>query len=144
MKRLLPLAREKGDLARGKNVYQANCAACHAFEGAGGRIGPELTGIGARDRGEILTDILDPNRSVEANFRLWTVTTKDGDAFSGRLETETQTTVEILDTAAQGRALDLGQISVFLKTRIASAPAGQIKPVAPPPAQINPAEAPKP
>ena len=40
----------------------------------------------------------------------------------------------ILDTAAQGRALDLGQISVYLKTRIASAPAGEIKPVSPPPA----------
>jgi hypothetical protein len=37
----------------------------------------------------------------------------------------------ILDTAAQARALDLGQISVYLKTRIASAPAGEIKPAVP-------------
>ena len=57
----------------------------------------------------------------------------------------------ILDTAAQGRALDLGQISVYLKTRIASAPSGQIRPTpsgsgpaSNPSAQINPAEAPKP
>ena len=42
----------------------------------------------------------------------------------------------ILDTAAQGRALDLGQISVYLKTRIASAPSGVVKPVSPP-AQNN-------
>lgn len=35
----------------------------------------------------------------------------------------------ILDTAAQGRALELGQFSVYLKTRIASAPAGEpVKP----------------
>ena len=57
----------------------------------------------------------------------------------------------ILDTAAQARALDLGQISVYLKTRIASAPSGQIRPTpsgsgpaSNPSAQINPAEAPKP
>ncbi len=124
VKRLLPLAREKGDLARGKNVYQANCAACHAFEGAGGRIGPELTGIGARDRGEILTDILDPNRSVEANFRLWTVTTKDGDAFSGRLETETQTTVEILDTAAQKHVIQRKDIASMEGSSQSIMPAG--------------------
>ena len=33
----------------------------------------------ARDRGEILLAIIDPNRSVEANYQLWTVTTR-GDA----------------------------------------------------------------
>src|SRR5207244_12784083 len=101
VKKLLPLANEKGNLARGREVFTASCAVCHIFNNEGGKVGPDLTGIGARDRGEILTDILDPNRSVEANYRLWTVSTKDGETISGRLETETQTTVEILDTTAQ-------------------------------------------
>ena len=35
----------------------------------------------------------------------------------------------ILDTAAQARAIDLGQFSVYLKTRIAGAPAGEVKAV---------------
>jgi len=124
VKRLLPLAKEKGDLARGKAVYLANCAACHVIEGAGGKIGPELTGIGARDRGEILTDILDPNRSVEANFRLWTVTTKEGEAYSGRLETETQTTVEILDTAAQKHVVQRKDIASLEGSAQSIMPAG--------------------
>lgn len=50
----------------------------------------------------------------------------------------------ILDTAAQGRALELGQFSVYLKTKIAGAPQGEVKqppaPPAPPQGQINPAE----
>jgi hypothetical protein len=33
----------------------------------------------------------------------------------------------ILDTAAQARSLDLGQFAVYLKTRIAAAPAGEIR-----------------
>ena len=33
----------------------------------------------------------------------------------------------ILDTAAQARAIDLGQFSVYLKTRIAAAPAGEVR-----------------
>lgn len=52
----------------------------------------------------------------------------------------------ILDTAAQGRSLDLGQFSVYLKTRIGAAPQGELKPMPASPAapgQINPAEAPK-
>jgi hypothetical protein len=35
----------------------------------------------------------------------------------------------ILDTAAQARALDLGQFVVYLKTRIANAPAGTVQPL---------------
>ncbi|HUS36696.1 MAG TPA: c-type cytochrome, partial [Verrucomicrobiae bacterium] len=101
VKKLLPVAKEKGDAARGKEVFTATCAVCHAFNGQGGKVGPDLTGIAAKPRTEILTDILDPNRSVEANYRLWNVSTKDGETLSGRLETETQTTVEILDTTGQ-------------------------------------------
>jgi len=88
VKKLLPLAKEKGDVARGKEVFTATCAVCHTFNGQGGKVGPDLSGIGARDRADILIDILDPNRSVEANYRLWNVTAKNGDTFSGRLDTE--------------------------------------------------------
>jgi putative heme-binding domain-containing protein len=101
VKKLLPLAKEAGNAVRGKEVFTASCAVCHQFQGQGGKVGPDLTGIAARDRTDILTEILDPNRSVEANYRLWNVTTKEGEIFSGRLEAETQTTVEILDTTAQ-------------------------------------------
>jgi len=87
VKKLLPLAKEKGDLAHGKEVFVANCAVCHTLNGEGGKVGPDLTGINSRDRTDILLEILDPNRSVEANYRSWSATTKDGQTFSGRLET---------------------------------------------------------
>ena len=101
VKDLLPLAKEKGDAERGVTVFAENCAVCHLFNGQGGAVGPELTGIAARDRTDIMLEILDPNRSVEANYRMWTVETTDGEVLSGRLEAETQTTIEILDVAAQ-------------------------------------------
>ena len=101
VQKLLPLAKEAGSPSRGQEVFKATCAVCHTFNGQGGKVGPELTGIAARDRTEILIDILDPNRSVEANYRLWNVATRDGETYSGRLETETQTTVEILDATGQ-------------------------------------------
>jgi putative heme-binding domain-containing protein len=109
--KLLPLAKESGDAQHGKEVFTATCAICHTFNGQGGKIGPDLSGIAARDRTEILLDILDPNRSVEANYRLWNVTTKTGDTFSGRLETETQTSVEILDTTGQKHAIQRKEIA---------------------------------
>jgi putative membrane-bound dehydrogenase-like protein len=124
VKKLLPLAKEKGNVARGKEVYTANCAVCHIFNGEGGKVGPDLTGIASRDRMDILTEILDPNRSVEANYRLWTVMTKDGQTFSGRLEAETQTTVEVLDTTAQKHVVQRKDIASLEASQLSIMPAG--------------------
>jgi putative heme-binding domain-containing protein len=101
-----------------------NCSICHKFNGAGGVVGPELTGIAARDRSDILLEILDPNRSVEANYRLWNVTTKDGDTYSGRLEAETQTTVEILDIAAQKHVIQRKDIQSLSASPMSIMPVG--------------------
>jgi putative heme-binding domain-containing protein len=99
--RLMPLAERRGDVAAGKVVYEKNCVACHMFAGTGGRVGPDLSGIGKNPRHEILLNIIDPNRSVEGNFKLWIVQTRDGQTISGRLDTESQTTVEMLDAAGK-------------------------------------------
>jgi uncharacterized protein len=122
--RLLPLAKEKGDAAHGKEVFKTSCAVCHAVNGEGGKIGPELTGIGARDRTEILQEILDPNRSVEDNYRLWTVTTKDDAVFAGRLEAESQTTIEILDLVSQKQVIQRSNIKSLRASPLSLMPAG--------------------
>jgi uncharacterized protein len=109
VQKLLPAAGKPGDPHRGKEVFDANCAVCHAFNGTGGKVGPNLTGVGSREPKEILIDILDPNRSVEANYRSWTVSTGD-ETFAGRLESETQTTVEILDSTGQKHVIERKEI----------------------------------
>jgi putative heme-binding domain-containing protein len=108
---LQPVVLKNGKADHGKEVFEKNCIACHAMGGKGGRIGPELTGIGARPKAEILTEILDPNRSVEANYKLWTVTQKDGESLSGRLDAETATSVEILDTTGTKHVIQRSTIA---------------------------------
>jgi putative membrane-bound dehydrogenase-like protein len=124
VKKLLPLAKERGDATHGKEVFTAQCFNCHTINGQGGKIGPDLTGIGAKDRAEVLTDILDPNRSVEANYRNWTVTTKGGETFSGRLEAETQTSVEILDTTGQKHVVQRKDIASLEGSQLSIMPIG--------------------
>jgi len=124
VKTLLPLAKEKGDATRGKEVFATQCANCHMLNGQGGKIGPDLSGVGSRDRADILLEILDPNRSVEANYRMWNVTTKDGDTFSGRLEAESQTTVEILDTTGQKHVVQRRNIASLEGSQLSIMPIG--------------------
>ncbi len=91
----------KGDVARGVAVFQKNCAVCHTFNGAGGQVGPDLSGVMNGVKTEILIAILDPSRSVEGNYRLWVVQTKKGDTYAGRLVSETKNAFEMLDTTGK-------------------------------------------
>ena len=49
---------------------------------------------------DLLTEILDPNRSVEGNWRAWDVKTKRGDEITGRMVSESRATIELVDAAA--------------------------------------------
>ena len=124
IKKLAPIAQQKGDAQRGKEVFTATCAVCHTFDGQGAKVGPDLTGVGARSRADILVEIIDPNRSVEANYRLWNVNTKDGETFSGRLDTETATSIEIFDTAGQKHAIQRKDIREMSASNLSIMPAG--------------------
>jgi putative heme-binding domain-containing protein len=123
---MLPALAVKGDVAMGQKLYVARCAQCHAFNGAGGKLGPELSGIGVRDTKEILAEIIDPNRSVEANYRAWEVETKSRNHYSGRLDAETQTTVELLDATGQRHVIERKDIRSMNVSNLSVMPVGLI------------------
>ncbi len=97
--RFLPIASQPGDAAQGKLVFEKNCAQCHVVDGAGGRIGPDLTGMGTHGARELLPIVLDPNRSVEAGFAEWQLETKDGKLVSGILAREDARALVLRSTA---------------------------------------------
>ena len=90
-------AKAKPDLTAGKAVFTTNCAVCHQIRGAGGLIGPQLDGIGARGVERLSEDILDPNRNVDSHFHLHTLTMKDGSKLSGFLKGEVGQVLIIAD-----------------------------------------------
>jgi hypothetical protein len=98
---LLPLTRQTGDVAAGKAVFVKQCAKCHTHSGQGNKVGPDLTGMAVHPKAELLTHIIDPSRSVEGNFRAYTVVTDDGLVMNGLLASETKTAIEIFD--AEGK-----------------------------------------
>jgi putative heme-binding domain-containing protein len=120
---LAHLAEKKGDLAKGKEVYAKVCAVCHTLEGQGGKVGPDLTGIGARPKIELLSEILDPNRSVEGTYRQWTVETEE-DTIYGRLLTESQTAVELIDATGVVHAIQRKDIKVISASERSIMPEG--------------------
>jgi putative heme-binding domain-containing protein len=120
----MPIAQQKGDAAHGKEVFTKTCAVCHTFNGEGAKIGPDLTGAGVKPRADILIDIIDPNRSVEANYRMWNVTTRDGENYAGRLDSETATSVDILDTAGKKHTLQRKDVAEMNASALSIMPSG--------------------
>jgi putative heme-binding domain-containing protein len=82
----------RGDPARGELVYrrkELGCVICHAIGGAGGKVGPDMTSLGASAVTDyIVESILVPNRKVKEGFHSIQVSTKDGQELSGILVRE--------------------------------------------------------
>ncbi|HEY7424498.1 MAG TPA: PVC-type heme-binding CxxCH protein, partial [Gemmataceae bacterium] len=101
----MPLVEKTGDTRKGFEVFKSICAKCHRHGDTGETIAPNLTGFNVHPRSKILQKMLDPNSSVEGNYRQYTITTKAGRVFNGLLASETKTAVEIVDTEAKRHAI---------------------------------------
>lgn len=86
---LLPEVTRPGDAENGARLFATNCGNCHAVQGEGGHVGPDLTGMGARGAAELLPFLIDPNRAVEGSYLEYVAETVDGRLFSGVLIRET-------------------------------------------------------
>jgi putative heme-binding domain-containing protein len=99
--------------------------------GEGGKVGPELTGMAVHPAHELLIHILDPNRSVEGNYRAYTVSTDDGRVVTGLLAAESKTAIEIVDAEGKRVAIQRSEIDAFQPSPNSLMPVGfekQIKP----------------
>ena len=92
---------QSGDANLGKIVYKNQCSKCHQHQGEGVKIGPDMTGMAAHPKKELLIHIMDPNRDVEGNFRQYVVSTKGGKILTGMLASETKSSIELIDTEAK-------------------------------------------
>ncbi len=100
-----PALKLKGDVGRGKLVFQKVCIVCHKMDGIGFEIGPNLSSVTDRNPGSLLSSILDPNAAVEGKFSSYVASTKDGRAILGILISETGANITIRDQANQDHVI---------------------------------------
>jgi putative heme-binding domain-containing protein len=90
-----------GDPARGEKVYRRqdlSCVSCHAVGGVGGKVGPDMTSIGASAPVDYLIEsMLFPNRKVKEGYHSILVETRDGQEISGIPVSETSDVLVVRD-----------------------------------------------
>ncbi|MCC9604132.1 ThuA domain-containing protein [Stieleria sp. JC731] len=117
-------AEHKGDAVVGKQLFVKNCAQCHMHSGEGNAVGPDLTGMAVHPKEELLIHILDPSRSVEGNFRAYSVLTVDGVIISGMLASESKTAIELFDTQGKPQTVLRSDIEKLVASRNSIMPEG--------------------
>jgi putative heme-binding domain-containing protein len=125
-------AAAKPDKELGAKLYVKHCGACHQIGGIGGKVGPNLDGIGTRGTDRLLEDILDPNRNVDQAFRARVLNLKDGTTKSGlKLRVEGEVVVMADDQGKEFR-VPLADIESERETNLSPMPAnfGEVIPEA--------------
>ena len=98
-----------GDEARGRSVYlgKGDCASCHRINGAGSRLGPDLSGVGRNRTAQILEHkLLDPTATLFPINRPVRVVSQDGTVFTGRRLNEDTHSVQIIDEDERLRSFE--------------------------------------
>ncbi len=104
-----------GDTEQGRQLFATSslmqCRSCHAVGGQGGGVGPALDRVGSRlSRGQLLESLLEPSKTVAAEYRTWLAVTDDGRSVTGLLVERTDDTVALVD--ASGKRTDLAAESI--------------------------------
>jgi len=129
-------AKSRGDSAHGKELFygDANCSMCHMVDGKGGRLGPDLSGVGgSRTRAAIIDSVRNPSnrlawglteatKEFPQEYETVTVVTEDGKQIKGVTLNEDSFTVQIMDMGENIHLLEKDKLKSFEKTRESAMP----------------------
>jgi cytochrome c oxidase cbb3-type subunit 3 len=124
-------ANASGSAAHGKQLFHgdANCSLCHMVEGKGGRVGPELTGVGgSRTRDAIIDSVRNPSRRLawgltestkefSQEYETITAVTADGKEIKGVALNEDNFSVQMMDGSENIHLLEKDKLRSFKKSR---------------------------
>jgi cytochrome c oxidase cbb3-type subunit 3 len=129
-------AQATGNALHGKSLFygDANCSLCHMVEGKGGRLGPDLTGVGGSRTHDALVDsVRNPSRRLAwgltestkefpQEYESVTAITADGKEIKGVTLNEDSFSVQIMDVNEQIHLLEKDKVRSFQKSRQSAMP----------------------
>lgn len=98
----MAFALEGGDKDEGKNVFfqkiAVACLRCHKVEGQGGDVGPELSGIGSKQKRDyLLESIILPEKNIAKGFESLLLVLSNGKTVTGILKQDKPDELILMD-----------------------------------------------
>jgi putative heme-binding domain-containing protein len=116
-------AKAKPDKVEGAKLFTKHCAACHRIGDQGGKIAPQLDGVGVRGVERLLEDVLDPNRNVDQAFRARSITLKNEKTITALMLRVEGKVLVVADLEGKEQRIPLDEIEVNRETMLSAMPA---------------------
>ncbi len=118
-----------GDALNGQKIFEnpkgVGCVKCHAVSGVGGKVGPDLVGIGARyPKDELIRSILEPSARIANGFDTAIIETKDGRVITGVLKLDSPEAVELMTNEGKTIRIPADEIEDKARSPVSTMPNG--------------------
>ncbi len=114
----------------GRSLFNSiGCATCHRFNGAGGGVGPDLTGVAARYTShDLLENIIEPSKVISDQYGSEEILLADGSTLVGRAYEESGKLVVVADprNPDESTSVPISQVKARKPYPISLMPAGLI------------------
>ncbi len=114
IRRFQPCLQLEGDRRHGAVIFARACLICHAMQGRGGAIGPNIYSVASQPRETLLASILDPSRQVTPDYLSYTITMADGGTLTGLIAAESATAVTMRRQSVPDVTLQRDQIKEMM------------------------------
>ena len=108
----------------GQLLFRQACAICHALEGEGNAIGPDLAALADPSPEFLLNAILSPNEAVEDKYLAYVAETKTGETTIGLLEGESGATLRLRLANGESQELLRRDVKRLTSTGLSLMPEG--------------------
>lgn len=129
-RQLLDDVQKLGDIDRGAKIYHRNevaCVICHSVGDSGGKLGPDLTSVGAYMTAEsLLESLLNPSSAIKQGYETVIVTRKSGELVSGTLQRRTDTAVLVRDPGGEIVSIPNGDVESLDTSPVSLMPSGLV------------------
>jgi putative membrane-bound dehydrogenase-like protein len=117
---------KRADLRNGRLLFSKTCQQCHKLYGEGGAIGPDLTGSNRTNLDYLLSNLVDPSAEVAQDFRMSTVTTRNGRVLTGIIAEKTASRL-IIQTATERIVLSAEDVESATPSPLSIMPEGMLE-----------------
>jgi len=119
-----PCLQLPADPMRGRAVFAKTCASCHRIAGIGVDVAPDISDSRTKTAQQLLVDILQPNRAIDAHYTAYVITTTDGRVLTGIIAAETATSITLRQAEGKTEMLSRTDIESIQSTGLSLMPEG--------------------
>jgi putative heme-binding domain-containing protein len=109
---------------RGAELFEKNCASCHAHRGRGFDVGPNLAEFAGKNADDFVLAIIDPNAAVDPKFVAYDVETRDGRSLFGVVKDETASSLTVVQAGGMKETVLRSAIEEIRASQLSLMPEG--------------------